>query len=44
MLFLTGYASQDQADGLTARPGTQLLMKPVGPEKLVQAVRELLSE
>ena len=44
MLFLTGYASRDQAEGLTARPGSQLLMKPVGPEKLVQAVRELLSE
>jgi PAS domain S-box-containing protein len=44
MLFLTGYASRDQAAGLTARPGSQLLMKPVGPDKLVQAVRELLSE
>ncbi len=44
MLFLTGYASRDQAEGLTARSGCQLLMKPVGPEKLVQAVRELLSE
>ncbi|WP_448187445.1 PAS domain-containing hybrid sensor histidine kinase/response regulator [Azospirillum sp. sgz301742] len=44
MLFLTGYASQDQAAGLTARPGSQLLMKPVGPDKLIQAVRELLSE
>ena len=44
MLFLTGYASRDQAEGLTARSGCQLLMKPVGPETLIQAVRELLSE
>jgi len=44
MLFLTGYTSRDRAEGLTSRPGQQLLMKPVGPEKLLQAVRELLVE
>lgn len=43
ILFLTGYASRDMAEGLTARPGTQILMKPVTPEKLLAAVRELIA-
>jgi len=44
MLFLTGYASRGQAEGLSAKPGRQLLMKPISPEKLVQAVSDLLAE
>ncbi|WP_051340117.1 hybrid sensor histidine kinase/response regulator [Azospirillum halopraeferens] len=44
MLFLTGYASREQAAGLTARPGRRILMKPVGPDALIDAVRTLIAE
>jgi two-component system, cell cycle sensor histidine kinase and response regulator CckA len=43
MLFLTGYASREQAAALTGHEGWQLLMKPVSPEKLLRAVHELVS-
>ncbi len=44
ILFLTGYASQETAADLTGAAGRQLVMKPVTPERLLQAVRDLLSE
>ncbi|HYD69022.1 PAS domain S-box protein [Azospirillum sp.] len=44
MLFLTGYTSRDKAEGLTAKAGRALLMKPIGPERLIQAVRDLLAD
>ncbi|HYH18393.1 MAG TPA: response regulator [Azospirillum sp.] len=44
MLFLTGYTSRDRAEGLTAKAGRALLMKPIGPERLIQAVRDLLAD
>ncbi len=43
-LFLTGYASRGTAADLTAQPGRRILMKPVPPERLVQAVRDLLAD
>ena len=44
MLFLTGYASRETAAWLTAQPGRQIVMKPVPPERLLQAVRDLLAD
>jgi signal transduction histidine kinase len=44
ILFLTGYASRDKAAGLQAHPGWKLLMKPIDPERLVEAVRSLIRE
>lgn len=44
ILFLTGYASRETAAGLTAQPGRQIMMKPVPPERLLQAVRDLLAD
>lgn len=44
MLFLTGYASREQAASLTQHEGWQLLMKPVAPEKLLRAVRDLVGD
>lgn len=44
ILFLTGYASRDKAAGLQAHPGWKLLMKPIDPERLVEAVRGLIHE
>jgi len=41
MLFLTGFASQEQAASLVDHDGWQLLMKPVSPEKLIRTVFEL---
>lgn len=43
-LFLTGYASRGTAADLTAQPGRRILMKPVAPERLVQAIRDLLAD
>lgn len=43
-LFLTGYASRETAADLTAQPGRLILMKPVPPDRLVQAVRDLLAD
>jgi signal transduction histidine kinase/CheY-like chemotaxis protein len=42
MLFLTGFAERETVEALTARPGRQVLMKPVSPDGLIQAVRDLL--
>ncbi|HEY0834042.1 MAG TPA: response regulator [Azospirillum sp.] len=44
MLFLTGYTSRDKAEGLTATAGRALLMKPISPERLIQAVQDLLAD
>ncbi|MBV5336316.1 response regulator, partial [bacterium] len=44
ILFLTGYASRDKAAGLQAHPGWRLLMKPIDPERLVEAVRGLIRD
>ncbi len=44
ILFLTGYASRDTAADLTAQPGRRIVMKPVAPDRLIEAVRGLLSE
>lgn len=44
ILFLTGYASRDKAAGLQSHPGWKLLMKPIDPERLVEAVRALIRE
>ncbi len=44
ILFLTGYASKETAADVTAQPGRQIVMKPVTPERLLQAVRDLLSD
>ena len=43
ILFLTGYASRETAAGLTAQAGRLILMKPVPPDRLLQAVRDLLA-
>ncbi|CAO3406399.1 response regulator [Azospirillum largimobile] len=43
ILFLTGYASRETAAGLTAQAGRQIVMKPVAPERLLQALRDLLA-
>ena len=43
ILFLTGYASRETAAGLTAQEGRQIVMKPVAPERLLQALRDLLA-
>lgn len=43
-LMLTGYASKELAAGVVGQPGRQLLMKPVPPDKLLLALRELLGE
>lgn len=43
ILFLTGYASKETAAGLTAQAGRQIVMKPVAPERLLQALRDLLA-
>ncbi|BAI72441.1 two-component hybrid sensor and regulator [Azospirillum sp. B510] len=42
ILFLTGYASRGMAAGLTAREGREIVMKPVTPERLLDALRALL--
>ncbi|WP_448202860.1 response regulator [Azospirillum sp. sgz302134] len=44
ILFLTGYASKETAAGLTALPGRDIIMKPVPPERLLDAVRTLLAD
>lgn len=44
ILYLTGYASREAAAGLTAPPGRKLVMKPVAPERLLQALRDLLAD
>nr|WP_209980245.1 response regulator [Azospirillum picis] len=44
ILFLTGYASRETASGLTGPAGRQIVMKPVAPERLLQALRDLLAE
>ncbi|PWC37567.1 response regulator [Azospirillum sp. TSO35-2] len=44
ILFLTGYASKETAAGLMAQPGRQVVMKPVTPERLLQALRGLLAD
>lgn len=43
ILFLTGYASRETAAGLTAQEGRQIVMKPVTPERLLAALRDLLA-
>lgn len=43
ILFLTGYASRETAAGLTAQEGRQIVMKPVTPERLLGALRDLLA-
>nr|WP_281362454.1 response regulator [Azospirillum melinis] len=43
ILFLTGYASRETAAGLTAQEGRQIVMKPVAPERLLGALRDLLA-
>ncbi|PWC47229.1 response regulator [Azospirillum sp. TSA6c] len=43
ILFLTGYASRETAAGLTAQEGRQIVMKPVAPERLLSALRDLLA-
>ncbi len=43
ILFLTGYASRETAAGLTAQEGRQIVMKPVAPERLLHALRDLLA-
>ncbi|MBY6265418.1 response regulator [Azospirillum sp. 412522] len=43
ILFLTGYASRGTAAGLTAQEGRQIVMKPVAPERLLDALRDLLA-
>ncbi|SMH59443.1 hybrid sensor histidine kinase/response regulator [Azospirillum agricola] len=43
ILFLTGYASKETAAGLTAQTGRTIVMKPVTPERLLQALRDLLA-
>ncbi len=43
ILFLTGYASRETAAGLTAQEGRQIVMKPVAPERLLNALRDLLA-
>ncbi|WP_049976361.1 response regulator [Azospirillum sp. B506] len=43
ILFLTGYASRRTAAGLTARQGRQIVMKPVTPDRLLGALRDLLA-
>ncbi|WP_247893299.1 response regulator [Azospirillum endophyticum] len=43
ILFLTGYASRETAAGLTAQEGRQIVMKPVAPERLLDALRDLLA-
>lgn len=42
ILFLTGYASKETAAELTAQAGRNIVMKPVPPERLLQALRDLL--
>ncbi|CAO3420738.1 PAS domain-containing hybrid sensor histidine kinase/response regulator [Azospirillum doebereinerae] len=44
ILFLTGYASKETAAGLTAQAGRHIVMKPVPPERLLQALRDLLAD
>lgn len=44
ILFLTGYASKETAAGLTGQPGRRIAMKPVAPERLLEALRDLLAE
>lgn len=44
ILFLTGYASKGQAAQFMDRPERHLLMKPVTPDRLLAAVRDLLAE
>ncbi|CBS86327.1 hybrid sensor histidine kinase/response regulator [Azospirillum lipoferum] len=43
ILFLTGYASRETAAGLMAQEGRQIVMKPVAPERLLNALRDLLA-
>jgi len=42
MLFLTGFASRDLASSLTGRDEWRLLMKPVAPNDLMRAIRDLV--
>lgn len=44
ILFLTGYASKETAAGLTAQAGRRIVMKPVPPERLLQALSDLLAD
>ena len=44
ILFLTGYASHETAASITAQPGCRIVMKPVSPDRLIEAVRGLLTE
>ncbi|WP_247890162.1 hybrid sensor histidine kinase/response regulator [Azospirillum brasilense] len=44
ILFLTGYASHETAADMTAQPGRRIVMKPVAPDRLIEAVRGLLAE
>lgn len=42
MLFLTGFASRELASSLMGREEWRLLMKPVAPDDLARAVRDLM--
>jgi len=42
MLFLTGFASRELAASLTGRDEWRLLMKPVAPNDLMRAIREIM--
>lgn len=42
MLFLTGFASRDLASSLTRRDEWRLMMKPVAPNDLARAIRDLV--
>jgi two-component system, cell cycle sensor histidine kinase and response regulator CckA len=44
ILFLTGYASKETAAGLTAQAGRRIVMKPAPPERLLQALSDLLAD
>ncbi|MFD1624313.1 response regulator [Azospirillum griseum] len=44
ILFLTGYASKETAADLTAQAGRRIVMKPLPPERLLEALNELLAD